>query len=77
MAKPTYKLVTPVGELPYIDHANGDGLSWQKVKAELRSWYLQQAASLRTFTEKDYWELEEDADVVFERQADELDNAAV
>lgn len=80
MAKPKYKFVSPIGELPYIDRALEDGDSWRSVKKQLRHWYLQQAASLRSFTEAEYFEAEEQAELAsaeetYQRQSAELDNA--
>lgn len=59
--KPAYKLFTPLGELPYIEKVRLEDLeggSWRDAKKALRQWYLDQAASLRSMSAKDYFEEE-------------------
>ena len=53
-----YKIVIP--EEPNVPEIvvdlDGGTTSWRDAKKALRSWYLEQAAALRSVSEKDYFE---------------------
>ena len=57
--KPAYKLVdmTVEANIPQIvkvDVTDTEGLSWRDVKKQLRNYFLLQAKSLRSLTEKEF-----------------------
>ncbi len=55
-----YKIVFPAPDSPNVQtvpeiHEDEGTTSWRDVKKALRSWYLEQAAGLRSVSEKDYF----------------------
>ena len=65
MIRTAYKLIQgDEFSLPFIEKVNItdlDGKSWREVKKELRDWYLNNAKSLRSVTEKSYFAASETA----------------
>lgn len=62
MSVKNFKVELPAGEetTPFIYRTDdNDGLTWREAKKLLRKWYLDQASSLRTFTEKEFTKQEQ------------------
>lgn len=58
MVREAYKVVDQDTGLPMIvkvDITDLQGVSWREAKKQLRKWYLDQAAALRSITEETYF----------------------
>ena len=58
MIREAYKVVagTSVPAIVKVEITDLEGVSWREAKKQLRNWYLDRAASLRTVTAKTYFE---------------------
>ena len=53
--KVTYSGLDSAPEIVKVDFTDPEGVSWREAKKQLRSWYLAEAAKLRSIKEKDYF----------------------
>jgi hypothetical protein len=65
MIRTAYILSNDITGTPVIikcDITNVQGVSWREAKKQLRQWYLDKAASLRTVSEREYFNVESKED---------------